>query len=145
MLCVCTKILKNQRKKKRIGKAKNVRSVLDGFQNYFGLSQDDVLNIGIKIESEVDLVKWARICSSASVYSILSMFIKDNPGCFSEESANAVRESCLASLGKLIEIMHRTITDDGLRTSARKILCDYWGSDFVGKVERQWIETRSKK
>lgn len=98
-----------------------------------------------KIESEVDLAKWARICSSASVYSILSLFIKDNPGCFSEESANAVRESCLASLGKLIEIMHRTITDDGLRTSARKILCDYWGSDFVGKVERQWIETRSKK
>lgn len=39
----------------RIGKAKNVRSVLDGFQNYFGLSQDDVLNIGIKIESEVEI------------------------------------------------------------------------------------------
>lgn len=98
-----------------------------------------------KIECEEDLVKWARVCSSASVYSILSMFIKDNPGCFSEESANAVRESCLANLGKLVERLHISIPDDGLKSSARKILCDYWGSDFVGKVERQWIEIRSKK
>ena len=39
----------------RIEKAKNVRSILDGFQNYFGLSQYDVINIGIKIESEVEI------------------------------------------------------------------------------------------
>lgn len=39
----------------RIRKAKNARSVLDGFQNCFGLSQDDVINIGIKIESEAEI------------------------------------------------------------------------------------------
>lgn len=39
----------------RIRKAKNARSVLDGFQNYFRFSQDDVINIGIKIESEVEI------------------------------------------------------------------------------------------
>ncbi len=94
------------------------------------------INAGMTGHRKIDtLDKWEKVCSAASIFTILSEWIKNNPQLISEEETDKVREKALNYLTGNLKQLRETVVPE-LLPQARKMLGDFWGENFVEKLEK---------
>lgn len=79
------------------------------------------------------LEKWQMICSTASIFSVLSQTLPQQP-LLSEDEVALVRQFAIRYLGNNILTLQNTVAPE-IQPQARALLCEYWGQDFVEQVE----------
>ena len=104
---------------------------------YYGIDSfvyNYINDTGISSASQViNLDRWEKICSSASVFTIIFSYIQENP--LDEKYVKELRIACNNQLKKIISKMKRDFADS-LQAEAYAILCDYWGKDYVKQIEK---------
>ena len=81
-----------------------------------------------------NLQRWHLVCSSASVFAVISQWIKDNPNYFSAEELKTIKMKTVYYLRNALQQMHETVIPE-LQPQAREMLCEYWGESFVNRIE----------
>ena len=94
------------------------------------------INTGMTSHRKIDTIhKWKMICSTASVFTIISEWIKENENALLPEEIEKVREMTRMYLANNLKQMREVVIPE-LQPAARELLCDYWGSDFVNTIEQ---------
>ena len=103
-------------------------------KSYFGINKCVYkyrMNSGMSSERKIDsLQKWKLVCSSASVFTIISQCenIKD------KEELECLKKEARAYLLLNIQNLKRNVVPE-LQKEAYTMLCDWWGEDFVKTIE----------
>ena len=93
------------------------------------------VNSGMSSGRKIDtLHKWKMICSTASVFTIISQWIKENEGALMPEEVEKIRGMTRMYLANNIAQMKEVVLPE-LKTEARQMLCEYWGASFVERME----------
>ena len=90
------------------------------------------MSSGRKIDS---LHRWKMICTTASVFTILSQWCKEHEADINSDEVNHLRLMTRYYLENNIKQMRETVIPE-LQPAAREMLCDYWGESFVEKMEK---------
>lgn len=99
------------------------------------------INIGMTSTRKIGtLQKWKMICSTASVFTIISEWIKENENALLPEEIDKLRFMARSYLANNLKQMHEVVIPE-LQPAARELLCDYWGSDFVETMENALADT----
>lgn len=106
-------------------------------QSYVGI-EDKVyryrVDSGMSNQQKITtLEKWQMICSTASIFSVLSQTLPQQP-LLSEDEVALVRQFAIRYLGNNILTLRNTVAPE-LQPQARALLGEYWGQDFVEQVE----------
>ena len=98
------------------------------------------INTGMSSRRKIDtLHKWKMICSTASVFTIISQWIQENQSeefSIQSDELETIKAMTRFYLQNNIQQMQEAVIPE-LRTQAREMLCEYWGADFVRKMENQ--------
>ena len=98
------------------------------------------INTGMSSRRKIDtLHKWKMICSTASVFTIISQWIQENQSeefSIQSDELETIKAMTRFYLQNNIQQMQEAVIPE-LRTQAREMLCEYWGADFVKKMENQ--------
>ena len=101
------------------------------------------VNSGMSSGRKIDnLNKWKMICTTSSVFTIISEWIKANPERLKEDEADCIRKMAVTYLASNICQMRDVVVPE-LEPAARKILCDYWGKSFVERIEKSMEQSKS--
>ena len=103
-------------------------------KTYLGI-QDKVyryrINSGMSSNRKIDSLKqWKMICSTAGVFTILSNNIEQ----LKQDEIEKLKDMTCFYLSNNIKQLREAVTPE-LREEARKILCEYWGENFVTRIE----------
>ena len=94
------------------------------------------INTGMTSTRKIDtLQKWKMICSTSSVFTIISEWIKENENALLPEEIEKLRFMARSYLANNLKQMHDVVIPE-LQPQARELLCDYWGKDFVETMEQ---------
>ncbi len=94
------------------------------------------VNTGMSSSRKIDtLQKWKMICSTASVFTIISQWIKENESALLPEEVERIRRMTRYYLENNIKQMRETVIPE-LQPAARQMLCEYWGESFVETMEK---------
>ena len=97
------------------------------------------INTGMSSSRKIDnLRKWKMICSAASVFTVISEWIKEKPDALSEEEVNQIRKMTRFYLANNLQQMRDVVIPE-LQPAAREMLCDFWGESFVNKIEKSCV------
>ncbi len=77
---------------------------------------------------------WRKICSAASVFAIISQYMQNKPEAFSNEEVEEVRRRTVFYLNNNLKQLRETVVPE-IHDKAYAMLCEYWGTDFVERVE----------
>ncbi|MBQ7159853.1 MAG: glycosyltransferase family 2 protein [Treponema sp.] len=101
------------------------------------------INSGMSSDRKIDtLKKWKLICTSSSVFAIISAWIKEHDSVTEEnQSEPLLSETDLDHLGRVtlsylasnVRQLHYSVIPE-LQDEARQMLGEYWGESFVQKV-----------
>ncbi len=92
------------------------------------------INSGMSSARKIDsLEKWRLICSTSSVFAIISQWLKENKGLSEVEVGSIRRQSGRYLANNLLQLEQTVIPS--LQQEARKMLEEYWGKSTVEKVE----------
>ena len=92
------------------------------------------MSSGRKIES---MHRWKMICTTASVFTVLSQWCKEHEKDILADEVNHLRLMTRYYLENNIKQMKETVIPE-LQVQARQLLCDYWGRHFVERVEGEF-------
>ncbi len=94
-------------------------------------------NSGMSSARKIDnLHKWKMICSTASVFTVISQWIEENSGSqILPDEIERIRVMTRYYLANNLKQMKETVIPE-LQKEARTMLCDYWGAGFVEKMEK---------
>lgn len=113
--------------------------------SYYGIDSfvyNYINDTGISSSSQaINLDRWEKICSSASVFTLIFSYIQEHP--LDEKYIDELRIACNNQLKKNITKMKRDFTGS-LRAEAYAILCDYWGEDYVKQIEKSMKDEEQK-
>ena len=112
-------------------------------KSYIGLENKIYLyrvNSGMTSERKVDsLERWKLVCSSSSVFAVISEWIKENNSAAGEITAEEMEK--IREQGRNYLMMCRTemerIVIPELQGQAYEMLCEYWGKDLVELADSQ--------
>ena len=94
------------------------------------------IDSGMSSARKIDSVrKWRMVCSAASVFSILSEWIKEHPSDFSEDEVLEIKKKTAFYLSNNIKQLKETVVPE-LQDLALEILKEYWGPSFVEKISQ---------
>lgn len=79
------------------------------------------------------LEKWEQVCSTSSVFTLLLTLVTEDDS-FSEEEKIAVSRITKISVHDNIMQLEKAVVPE-LQDTARKMLYEYWGEDFVKRFE----------
>ena len=109
---------------------------------YIGIDQKVYryrITSGVSSSRKIDtLHKWKMVCSTASVFTVISQWLKTNQpkSQITPEEVNYIRLKTSVYLANNLRQMKETVIPE-LQPAARQMLCDYWGEHFVQTVELQ--------
>lgn len=94
------------------------------------------INSGMSSHRKIDtLKKWKMICTSSSVFSIISQWLKENnDGLLSPSDIEHLGKVTLSYLASNIRQLRASVIPE-LQEEAKLMLYDFWGESFVKKVE----------
>lgn len=93
------------------------------------------VNSGMSSRRKIDtLHKWKMICTTASVFSVISQWCESHKNEILPDELNHLRKMTSFYLGNNIKQMHETVIPE-LQVQAREMLCEYWGESFVNRIE----------
>lgn len=84
-------------------------------------------------EKITDLKKWERFCSVSSVFSSLVLAQEEGTISLTPEQSMAINRKCDEMIMTLIVFLN-SFVDEGIRDSARQMLDDYCGSEYIEKL-----------
>ena len=99
------------------------------------------IDTGISSGNEIDLVRWEAYCNPSSSFTIIFAWYQNfkdrgiKPP-ISEEDFLAVRNFSYSYMESCVRHLYLTVKPED-RDTARQMLCEYWGEDFVISVENQ--------
>ena len=97
------------------------------------------INTGMSSARKIDsLHKWKMVCSAASVFTVISEWIKDNPGKLNDEEVDKIRKMTAFYLANNLQQLNDVVVPE-LKEGARKMLCEYWGESFVNRIEKSCV------
>ena len=106
-------------------------------EKYVGIDDEVYLyrhSSGMSSRQKIDSVKKIRtVCSAASVFALISQ--SDELKALQENEINCVRRYSALHLEDNIKQLNDSVIPE-LKSTAREILCEYWGQDFVERVEK---------
>lgn len=111
-------------------------------ESYIGIDQNVYryrVSSGVSSSRKIDtLHKWEMVCSTASVFTVISQWLKTNQAKskISPEEVNYIRLKTSFYLANNLKQMKETVIPE-LQEGARKLLCEYWGEHFVQMVEER--------
>ena len=115
--------------------------IMQTAKSYIGIDQNVYryrITSGVSSARKVDtLKKWEMICSTASVFTVISQWIDENQSTSSitpEELLHIKRQTSVYLANNLKQMKETVIPE--LQPAARQMLCDYWGEHFVQTVEQ---------
>ena len=96
------------------------------------------VNTGMSSGRKIDTIrKWKMICTTASVFTVISQWIENNNDTINALQADEVekvrgmtRYYLLNNLKQMNEVVVPELKDE-----ARALLCEYWGESFVERME----------
>ena len=93
------------------------------------------ISSGVSSIRKIDsLKKWEMICTTSSVFTIIALWLKDNPeSAITNEEKDCIKRKTSAYLENNLKQMKETVIPE-LQEEAYKMLCEYWGEPFVQKV-----------
>ena len=92
-------------------------------------------NAGMTSTRKIDnLQKWKMVCSAASVFTIISQWLQENPGSLTAAEVESIKSRTIFYLKNNLKQMKETVIPE-LLPQARQLLCEYWGKSFVEKIE----------
>lgn len=98
---------------------------------------------GMSSSRKIDSIKKIRmVCSTASVFAVI--FESNELKALEENEINCVRRFSSFYLSDNIRQLRETVIPE-LRQEARAMLCEYWGSGFVEKVEKVLLAEEEAK
>ena len=109
---------------------------------YIGIDQKVYryrITSGVSSSRKIDtLHKWEMVCSTASVFTVISEWLKTNQpkSQITPEEENYIRLKTSVYLANNLRQMKETVIPE-LQPAARQMLCEYWGEHFVETVELQ--------
>lgn len=93
------------------------------------------VNSGMSSTRKIDnLHKWKMICSTASVFTVISQWIEAHEKELLSDEIERIRVMTRYYLANNIKQMRETVIPE-LQKEARAMLCEYWGAGFVEKIE----------
>ena len=109
------------------------------------------INSGMSSHRKIDtLRKWRLICTSSSVFSIISMWIKENNSAkegteplLTAEDLDHLGRVTLSYLASNIHQLEDSVVPE-LQEDARRMLYEFWGEEFVKKVKKA-IENKAEE
>ena len=106
-------------------------------KSYIGI-EDKVcryrIDSGMSSARKIDTTrKWRMVCSAASVFTILSEWIKAHPADFGEDEVAEIKKKTAFYLANNLKQMKETVAPE-LQNQALEILKEYWGESFVEKM-----------
>ena len=106
--------------------------------SYVGI-QDKVyryrLNVGMTSARKIDTMrKWRMICSAASVFTVISQWVEEDGGRVKPDELERIRAMARGYLANNLRQYYATVVPE-LQEEAYAMLCEYWGEDFVKKVD----------
>ena len=115
---------------------------------YIGI-QDKVyryrLNVGMTSARKIDTMrKWRMICSAASVFTAISQWVEEDGGRVKTDELERIRAMARGYLANNLRQYYETVVPE-LQEEAYAMLCDYWGEDFVKKVDAAMNPVRGDK
>ena len=115
--------------------------IMQTAKSYIGIDQNVYryrITSGVSSARKVDtLKKWEMICSTASVFTVISQWIDENQSTSSitpEELLHIKRQTSVYLANNLKQMKETVVSE--LQPQARQLLCDYWGEHFVQTVEQ---------
>ena len=113
-------------------------------ESYFGIDKkiyNYSLSSGISSRTIINsLEKWEKICSTSSIFTFLIDEIQnENPQNYSKLHLEAIRIECIKRLKNNL-LQYESVVAPEIQKEAYEMLCDYWGEDFVKKVEKSVSE-----
>lgn len=109
-------------------------------QKYFGIPQRFYrysVDTGISSNSKIsDINRWIRVCSAASVFTVISEFIKDHPEInLTQEQTEQIKKICNGFVANNLKQLKQQVVPE-LQQQAYDVLCEMWGEDYVKIVEK---------
>ncbi len=94
------------------------------------------LHSGMSSDRKIDtLQKWQMICSAASVFTILIQWVKENPAAILPDELERLKGLTRFYLGNNLKQLNETVIPE-LQPAARRMLCEFWGEDFVNQCDK---------
>lgn len=95
------------------------------------------INSGMSSGRKIDsLSKWKMICTTASVFTVISQWCENHQNEIQSDELNQLRKMTSYYLGNNIKQMRETVIPE-LQQQAHELLCEYWGESFVNRVEEK--------
>ena len=93
------------------------------------------LNSGMTGIRKIDSMRrWHMICSTASVFTVVSEWIKEHPDSFTNAEIDEVRRQSTIYLKNNLKQLREAVVPE-LQPLARRELGEYWGESFVARIE----------
>ena len=97
------------------------------------------IDSGMSSNRKIDsLKKWKMICSSSSVFTIISLWLKENDcdkSLLSAEDRDHLGRVTLSYLEDNLNLLKNLVIPE-LKDEAKQMLYDFWGEDFVKILEK---------
>lgn len=94
------------------------------------------VDTGISSNRKIDdLKRWEKVCSTASVFTIIFDEVKKFEPPLNLELMEAIRNQSRSYLANNLKQLREAVVPE-LQKEAREMLCEYWGDSFVEKVEK---------
>lgn len=107
-------------------------------QKYVGIekiSYNYNIDTGISsFRTIASLEEWKKICSTASVFTILLSWIEENKDKLTTEEVETVKKSTRWYAANNLAQLKKTVAPE-LQKDALKMLCDFWGEDMINNLQ----------
>jgi len=113
-------------------------------KSFVGLA-DKVYNYSIQsgISSKTiitDLLRWEKVCTTASVFTAIITECEENGNPFTEEQMDALRILCQKYVANNLLQLEKAVAPE-IKEDAYKLLCFYWGEDLVETIKAKLEKT----
>lgn len=110
-------------------------------EKYISIPKETYLyNLGLGVTSRKTistLERWSHVCSAANVFTVLYSEIKNLPqGTLSQEEKDSIGLRCRHYIKNNLHQLKKAVASE-IQGEAYRMLCDYWGEDFVKEMEEE--------
>ena len=94
------------------------------------------MDSGMSSRRKIDtLQKWKMVCSTASVFTIISQWLEEHKNEIQDDEIDRIRNFARYYLSNNLTQLQEAVVPE-LKEDAHKMLCEYWGESFVTTVEK---------
>lgn len=106
-------------------------------KKYFGIEEkvyNYFVNTGISSSKKIEsLEEWQKVCSTASVFTILFSWIEENPHLTQEEILSVKNMCKYYAKNNLLQLEKCVVPQ--IQDEAKKMLCEFWGEKIIKSLE----------